>query len=112
MKRNYIVGLIVCSVPWVLLLVACGAKETAGMTAQPAATTEPALAEANPTKPPAMVVARSTATEPPLPTATPTPPPPTPTPLPLGDAERPIQLLFPPVSSSASANPVGFRVYS
>lgn len=71
------------------------------MTAQPAATTEPALAEANPTKPPAMVVARPTATELPLPTATPTPPPPTPTPPPLGDAERPIQLLFPPVSSSA-----------
>ena len=73
MKRNYIVGLIVCSVPWVLLLVACGAKETAGMTAQPAATTEPALAEANPTKPPAMVVARSTATEPPLPARFPSP---------------------------------------
>lgn len=71
------------------------------MTAQPAATAEPALAETNPTKPPAMVVARPTATELPLPTATPTPPPPTPTPLPLGNAERPIQLLFPPVSSSA-----------
>lgn len=50
-----------------------------------------------------MVIALPTATQPPLPTPVPMPtaPPSTPVPPPLGSAERPIQLLFPPVSSSA-----------
>ena len=106
MTLNYRAALVVWSLQLALLLAACGpgAAET---TTTP--TTAPAAAAASP------VAATATTAAPALPTPAPTNPPPaeTATPTaepapaatatrpPLGSAERPVQLLFPPVAVGA-----------
>jgi len=112
MKWNHIVILAVCSLQLLLLLSACRLEDEAEPAAQPdgpSPTAEIAQApptETIPTKPPAAVIAGPTITRPAVPTPAPTltaeaTPLPTATLPPLGHVERPIQLLFPPVSSSA-----------
>jgi ABC-type phosphate/phosphonate transport system substrate-binding protein len=102
MTLKHRAALMVWSLHLALLLAACeqGAATTpttaptaAGVTAEAAtAETAPVLPTPAPTNPPP--------TEPPTPTAEPTPAP-TATRPPLGTAERPVQLLFPPVAVGA-----------
>lgn len=113
MKWNHSVVLAVCSLQLILLVAACRLDESsepaASVGSEPTAeATDPAPTETTPTRLP-VVITRPATAEPSIPTpaptltATPEPaiPAPTATRPPLGDAERPIQLLFPPVSSSA-----------
>lgn len=114
MKWNHIVVLAVCSLQLIVLLAACrldDSSEPAAASGSPEPTaemTEPAPTEAIPTKLPVVITSPATdepAIPTPAPTLTaapePTAPAPTATRPSLGDSGRPIQLLFPPVSSSA-----------
>lgn len=115
MKWNHIVILAVCSMQLLWLAVACRSGNSAGSAAESAAIQATGLVSATPeqtaTPEPS---ATATPTMTPTPTATPTPVP-TATLPPLGDAARPIQLLFPPISSSvvimARAEPLAAALY-